>query len=103
MPSQKNSTSTGTSLKCDLQFPPNFDASDFCSQNGFVNKKLLPIIVPPYVDLIPRAVQKVTQCLCSTDLPRRSKICICKSANHSFTILCVYNGDKHCGNNFTHK
>ena len=31
--------------------------ADFGSQNGFVNKKLLSIIVPPNVHLIPRAVR----------------------------------------------
>ena len=84
---REKSTSTGTALKCALKFPPYFDPSDFGSRNGFVNKKLLSIIVPPNVHLIPRAVRWVINYSCSTDLPRRSKRCFCKSGKHNI-IYC---------------
>lgn len=85
-----------------LDLNPNVpDPTNYGYTKEEKTKSLLPVTVPPQVQLAPASILKLIRCTCSSDMPCRTSGCGCHKANLACTIFCSCNGSLTCHNDQT--
>ena len=81
--------------------PPNIDPANFGWKRDEDNECLVPVMLPPGIDALPKEVQKLMACGCQATEPCGKGNCSCRTLRLTCTIFCKCSGSNSCRNPYS--